>query len=338
MTINVFHQSQLRLRARAVPAGDVVELHTDEEVFDVVPDADLDARGLSELLSRFDGSRSVTDVAADAGLTADRVWEVISPAAQLGLVDDLRAGQGRSGLAAISDVEGQLSPLMDALVFEGPFWRAMTEDPESVPRNVYYGFALENWFFLNSETRFDSAVVSYPPNARIRAMMQEFFHEEHQHDDIVVRAFEPLGISKADLLRSRPLPTTTGLINLLTWWARTDPLFFMATVGLLEGRLEDAESPDADYDSFLAACREIGLDEDFVGPLRQHARVNASHHHGSVSREVFAELPGVDDDTVARWRGKAHLFVETYAAFFQGVLDYYSDSANPLIRLVERTV
>ena len=69
-------------------------------------------------------------------------------------------------------------------------------------------------------------------------------------------------------------------------------------------------------------------------PLRAHARVNASHGHAAVSRELFAHLDGVDEPTVKRWLGKAHLFVECYAAFYDGVLAYYSDPGRPLLRRI----
>ncbi|MEU4565371.1 iron-containing redox enzyme family protein [Micromonospora sp. NPDC023956] len=291
---------------------------------------------LLRVLRHLDGRTKISDLSHLVDLDADRLHAIIEPAVTMGLVDDLSTPDARSGLAALSRLEDLLNRLVDELVFRGPFWRAVTERPESLHHNVYYGFGLENWFFLYQETFFDGPLVSHPTSAALRAMLQEFYYEEHRHDDIVLRAFVPLGIGKNDLQRARPLPTTTALINLLSWWSRTDPLFFMATIGILEGRLDvdGAGEDEPVYDSFLEACGRAGVREDFVQPIRAHAKVNASHDHGAVSRELFAEVPGVDRETEQRWHGKAHLFVETYAAFFNGVLDYYSRPDRPLLRPV----
>jgi hypothetical protein len=317
--------------------GGSIELHTPQGIFDVEAPAELTAPQLVDLLRRLDGRTSLAELQRQAGLDAQKLAEIIHPAVAMGLVDDTSEPAARSGLAVLSRLEDTYNRLLEELVFGGPFWRAMLDDPASLPHQVFHGFGLENWFFLNSETQFDAPVVCHPTSAALRAMLQEFYHEEHRHDDIVVRAFEPLGISKADLLAARPLPTTTALINMLSWWSRSDPLFFMATVGVLEGRLDtdgDGENGRPAYDSFLAACDRVGLDPGFVEPLRAHAKVNAGHDHGAVSRELFAEVPGVDAATEERLSAKAHLFVEVYAGFFNGILDYYSRPDRPLLRTV----
>jgi TENA/THI-4/PQQC family protein len=326
-----------RLRARVEVLDGGIELHTDQGVFDVEPLPGLTAEELAGVLRRLDGRSDLDEIVRTSGVGPDQLAAIIRPAVVAGLVDDAGPPAARSGLAALSRLEGVYNRLLEDLVFTGPFWRAILSDPGSLCANVFYGFGLENWFFLNSETRFDAPVVSHPTSAAMRAMLQEFFHEEHRHDDIVVRAFQPLGITKPDLLRARPLPTTTALVNMLTWWSRSDPLFFMATIGVLEGRLDsDSEGSDGRvvYDSFLAACDAVSLDPGFVEPLRAHAKVNAGHDHGAVSRELFAEVAGVDAATEQRWWAKAHLFVEVYAGFFNGVLDYYSDPGRPLLRTV----
>lgn len=318
-------------------AGGSIELHTPQGIFDVEAPAELTGPQLVELLRRLDGQTELGELQRQAGVDGRRLAEIIAPAVVLGLVDDASEPAARSGLAVLSRLEDTYNRLLEELVFTGPFWRAMLDDPASLPHRVFHGFGLENWYFLNNETTFDAPVVCHPTSAALRAMLQEFFHEEHRHDDIVVRAFEPLGISKADLLTARPLPTTTALINMLSWWSRSDPLFFMATIGVLEGRLDtegDGEDGRVVYDSFLAACDQVSLAPGFVEPLRAHAKVNAGHDHGAVSRELFAEVPGVDRETEERWMGKAHLFVEVYAGFFNGILDYYSRPDRPLLRTV----
>ncbi|MEV7007642.1 hypothetical protein [Streptosporangium sp. NPDC051022] len=291
-----------------------------------------------DLLKLLDGSRTIEDLERETGLDSEAVREIVEPAVVWGLVDDGAAPAASSGQAVLSRLEEVLNRLLEDLVFAGPFWRKMLERPEELHRNVFFGFGLENWFFLFREKEFDSAVLALAESADLREMLNDFYLEEHRHDDIVLRAFRPLGITRDDLLAARPLPTTTALIKMLSWWARTDPLFFVATVGVLEGRL-DPDNRDAGgsvaYDLFLAACDRAGLDSAFVEPMRAHARVNAVHDHGSVSRELFARVPGIDEETERRWLAKAHLFMESYAAFYNGILEHYSDPRRPLLRIAE---
>lgn len=325
-----------RLRADVTIGATQIELHTGREVLEVQPPEELTADALTGLLTRLDGTKSFEEQAVLADLDSVTLDRILRPALAMGLIDDARQPCASSGLAVFSRLEDTLNRLLEDLVFSGPFWTAILHEPETLDPRVFYGFGIENWFFLFHEHEFDSAVLSHPASNRMRAMLNEFYHEEHRHDDIVVRAFEPLGIRKSDLIESRPLPTTTALIKMLSWWARTDPLFFMATIGVLEGRL-DTESEDLNgrvvYDSFLAACERAQVSTSFVEPMRAHAKVNASHNHGSVSRELFAEVAGVDALSENRWLGKAHLFVETYAAFFNGILAYYRNPHNPLLRI-----
>lgn len=326
------------LRGAVEQRGDgAVQLHRGADVFDLEPPEGLTADQLAALLRGMDGGTTAAEVARLRGITDDVLRRVLEPAMAAGLVDDATEPVAANGLAALSRLERTLDRLLQDLIFEGPFWRRLTQTPEDLHPHVFYGFGLENWFFLFHENEFDAAVLSYPMSARIRGMLNDFYQEEHRHDDIVVRAFECLGITKVDLLAARPLPTTTSLIKLLSWWARTDPLFFMATIGILEGKLD----PDGDvegagetgaYDSFLVAADRAGLPTAFVEPLRRHAKVNAGHEHSAVSRELFAHVAGVDAETERRWHGKAHLFVEAYAAFYAGILAHYDGPARPLLR------
>lgn len=329
-----------RLRASVTTSSTGVELHTEREIFDIEPSENFTETELAGILTRLDGTKSLGEQATLANCDNTTMTHLLQPALALGLIDDAGKPQARSGLAVLSGLEQTINRLLEDLVFAGPFWTRILHEPESLDLRVFYGFGIENWFFLFHEHEFDSAVLSYPTNTRIRAMLNEFYQEEHRHDDIVVRAFESLGIKKSDLIEARPLPTTTSLIKMLSWWARTDPLFFMATIGVLEGRL-DTEPEGLDghvvYDSFLAACERAHVPASYVEPMRAHAKVNASHNHGSVSRELFAELAGADELAERRWQGKAHLFMETYAAFFNGILSYYSKPENPLLRKPVKT-
>jgi hypothetical protein len=312
--------------------SDVLELCCGEATFEVEPEDGITFEELGTVLRAADGSATTADISVKTGVDPEKIAKILQPAQVAGLLADRAIPVAESPMAVLGGVEHTVNRLLEELVYAGPFWQAILHHPEKIDHRVYYGFGLENWFFLSRECEFDSAILAYPGSDAIRTMANDFYHEEHRHDDIVVKAFTGLGIERKDLVAARPLPTTSGLIKLLSWWARTDPLFFIATIGILEGRLEQAEGEGACYDSFLRACGAAGVAAHFVEPMREHARINAGHDHGSASREFFAALAPLPAGTQARMVGKAHLFIEAYAEFFNGILEYYSDPDQPLVR------
>lgn len=298
------------------------------------------ANQLVDLLSRLDGSRTVEDLAAEVDLDSKQIDSILRTALEWGVLGDESAPQAVSGLAALSEIEHTLNYLLEALVTEGPFWTAIRNEPEKLHPHVFYGYGLEAWRYLDAAQEFGSPILSHVENRALTRLVGDFHHEEYLHADVIVKAFEFLGITEKELSKSRPLPTTTALVKPLSWWARSDPLFYLVAIDILEGRMPNRDAADPDepkvaYDVFLGACDKIGLRSDFVEPIRDHARINALDEHGSVCREFFAAIPGVDYASVRRWRAKAQLFMEAYAGFFNGVLTYYGDGKNPLLRTVE---
>jgi hypothetical protein len=185
---------------------------------------------------------------------------------------------------------------------------------------------IENWHFLFRESYFDAPVLSYVPNTAVRLLLNKFFQEENGHDEILMKALNFVGLSRADMSDAIPLPQTMGLCNALAYWAHNDPLFFFATLGLLEGQ-------GMKQDSFIDACERAELPAPFIEPLRIHANINLGAGHGNLTRLIFQQIPLIDELTVNRLKAQIPLFVEIYDAFYAGVWRYYS-SDEPLLRRV----
>jgi hypothetical protein len=284
---------------------------------------------LMALLLDLDGRHRVDDLPAGSGLDRDEVVQVLTQLDAGGFLDDPTMPSLESALGVGFTIEDDLNRLFADQIETSRFWTELSECPEDVPHNVYYGMAIENWHFLYREHLFDSAVLSFPNSREVRAALNEFYIEEHRHDDIVLKAFEALGIRPDQMRAGRPLPSTMALVNGLAFWARTDPLFFLATVSVLEGGPGAGEDGT---DSFLEAADRAGVSESFLGPLREHARINAGHGHGRVSRELFDLLPAVNEAEEVRMRAQCPLFMELYRNFYDGIWEYWSDPARPLLR------
>jgi hypothetical protein len=207
-----------------------------------------------------------------------------------------------------------------------PFWRNLVDHPGEVPEHVYYGLCIENYHLLFRESYFDAPVLSYPWSRDARRLINHFYLEEFGHDELLLRSLESIGLSREALFRSVPLPGTMALCNALATWARHDPLFFLTTLGPLEGR-------EVEIDSFVAASRAKGLPESFVGPIAKHAGINKEAGHGLLTREIFAMIPTVAALDAARVFRLTHLFIAIYDRFYADIWRHYA-GGGPLLRAV----
>ncbi|WAC71023.1 hypothetical protein OU995_15555 [Roseateles sp. SL47] len=234
--------------------------------------------------------------------------------------------KARSGREFILGFEEVMDALMETSVQCNRFWTAIRESPETVPRPVYFGMCLENFHILAREPLFDGPVLAFSGNHAVRTTLNRFYAEELGHDKLLLSSLAALGLTEDEVRHSIPLPTTWALIDGLAYWSRFEPLFFAATLGILEGR-EVAE------DAFVGAARRRQLSKGFVDPMMAHARINAVGRHGELSREVFGAIEVVTAAEQARLRELLPLFVALYDDFYTGIWHHYAamdDGERPL--------
>jgi hypothetical protein len=273
------------------------------------------------------GERSIPELAATAApFDLETIEALVTDLDELGVVDDAAPAVGRSGLDVLLELEDLFNDLLYASIYENVFWRNLLDASQSVPHNVLYGMCIENYHLLFRESYFDTPALSYPASTRTRVEMNEFYHDEHRHDDLFLKSLISLGLTPAELQMTIPLPQTMALCNALAYWSRYEPVFFFATIGVLEGK-------DLEVDSYVKACERHELSEDFIGPIRTHSNINIEAGHGNASRDLFRHLGPISSSEVRRLRALVPLFVEIYNAFYVAVWEHYSESTT-LLRLV----
>lgn len=230
---------------------------------------------------------------------------------------------GRALILAVEDIYNRLS---SRTLQVNPFWRNIVDNPKSVPEQVYFGMCIENYHLLFRESFFDSPILSYASNRKVRHRINEFYCEELGHDKLLLKSLQSIGLTEEELFASVPLPQTMALCNALSYWARHDPLFFFTTLGPLEGR-------DVEIDSYVTAARAKGLTEEFVGPIFAHANINKNSAHGLLTRQIFEDIPIVSAADAARIMRNSALFISIYDRFYEGIWNYYS-SCDTLLRPV----
>lgn len=280
-------------------------------------------------LSYLDGKQTVGDIQQRLDASQhERFGMLLEDLDRARLLDDAGRAKFRTGSQALLELEDYTNELMTRGFNQNPYWQHVINTPETTPPGAYYGLAIENYHFLFRESLFDSPVLPYLSNARVRALMNEFYIEEYGHDEIIVKAMLSLGITREDIRDMLPLPQTLALCNALSYWAANDPLFFFATLGVLEGK-------DSEFDRWIDACEKAKLSPDFIKPMRAHSDINRKGEHGNLTRIIFAEIPVIDDETMARMRRQMQLFIEMYDDFYTGIWNFYSpikETGNALVR------
>ncbi|KGX17205.1 hypothetical protein Y036_6061 [Burkholderia pseudomallei] len=284
---------------------------------------------LARTLDQFDGRHDLDEIARDdPELPRALLDELVGTLDKAGLIDDDAPVASRAGSEVILEIEDLVEQYCEQTLYRNPFWRACldTHSPGDLPERLAIGMVIENWHFLFRESYFDAPVLPYVPSTPVRLTLNRFFSEEYGHDEILLHALNFAGLSRADMLDAIPLPETMGLCNALAYWSHTDPLFFFATLGLLEGQ-------GMQHDSFIQACERAQLPDGLVGPLKTHANINLNAAHGSLTRAIFQDVPVLEAATVARMKAQLRLFVELYDDFYTAVWHYYTSDA-PLLRRV----
>lgn len=290
---------------------------------------DLFRQAILRTLDRLDGDASLDQlVRAEPQLPRQDIDRLLQSLDRAGLIDDAAPVAFRPGSEVILELEEIVEQHCALTIYRNPFWQAClaVQGAGDLPEKLAIGMVIENWHFLFRESYFDAPVLSYVPNTAVRLLLNEFFSEEYGHDDILMRALNFVGLSREDMRDAIPLPGTMGLCNALAHWAHSDPLFFFATLGLLEGQT-------LKQDSFIDACERAGLPDGLVGPLKIHANINIGKAHGNLTRAIFQQIPVIDTATVARLKRQARLFVELYDDFYTGVWRHYMSDETLLRRV-----
>ena len=308
--------------ACTVSAGDESILLTRDGLEFAIEPEESSLAELHTFLAGLDGSRKLLEIQRDFDVPKRaRLDLVIADLDRHTLLDDAAPVHARSGSQALMDLEDLANELMEETIYRNVFWVNVHSDAGQCPPSAFYGLALENYHFLAREALFNSPVLPFVSNTRARHLINEFYISEYGHDELVLRALNAVGISRDVAQDSMPLPQTLALCNALSYWASNDPIFFFATLGVLEGK-------DTDEDLFIAACERNALPPDFIGPMRQHSNINRNSEHGNLTRLIFAEIPLVDDETMGRLRRQTKLFVKMYDDFYTAIWNHYTCAAD----------
>ncbi len=283
---------------------------------------------LQKLFSMMDGSKTLSEL--QQKLSPDRpevINTIVRNLDEQGLLDDVAQLRVHSGIDTLLELEDLTNELLDKSVEENPFWKLINSTAPELPINVLYGFAIENYHFFSLKRSFQSPVLGFPSSTKIRYLLNEFYSQEYEQDELVMEALNVIGISHEELTDTMPLPETMAMCNGLAFWANFEPLFFLSTLGVL------ADRTFKNFQLYLRTCERLEVDSGFIDPMRQLVNTKLKREQENLTRRIFQEIPHIDRETRQRFRGQTYLFIEMYDNFHRAIGQYYS-SATHLLRRV----
>lgn len=208
---------------------------------------------------------------------------------------------------------------------QGPLHWAMSDG--SVTANHLVGYVLEYYQLVRFAPRILAPALAKHEPPEVEDALLAFYVSEMHHDRMLERALAAVGISRAELRASQPLPSTHALCVSLGAYASQDPLTFKSSLYLFE------EASPTFNEAFAVACQQVGLPDDFIAPILGHARLNDDEGHGDITSTLLSWIPGVSAEERRLTTMKVAVLVETFFRAEQEMYDYYGRADARIPRL-----
>lgn len=159
-----------------------------------------------------------------------------------------------------------------------------------------------------------------------RQIMLEFLLGEYRHDKFMIKSLLAYNVSNETILAATPHPYTRAITDMLTYWASTDPLAFMASLYVLEGRDDGAKL-------FIELLKKNKLPDGYLDGINEHEYANSDEEHGDISRELFSVIEYISEEEEARIAAKVGQMQTLIARRDDELCRYYVDAKGVCPRI-----
>lgn len=285
------------------------------------------AAGVARLIADLeDGGRDIADLSARAPEIADRLPDLLVEFDRLRLLIESEPAptEARTGAQLYREVR-RIADRTARRTARSSFLAALTEGRAG--REQLIGYALEYFWIVKAAPGLIGPILASAHRAEESRMLQSFLKSELGHDAFLGKALAAAGVTRDEMERHQPLPSTFALGASLGVYARQHPLSFKASLFLFE------RGQPAFLDAFDARCRALGLPDGFHRPLRAHAELNDDYDHEDISRDLLALEEVVDAEACTVVKRHVALFVETMVWQEEEILAFYGADRPSIPRI-----
>ncbi|NDL64749.1 iron-containing redox enzyme family protein [Acerihabitans arboris] len=212
--------------------------------------------------------------------------EIIQRLDKLGLIDDGMQIKQTGALSGEDFYFSRLLPVVRKWQYnagDSPFYSRMVSG--KITNNEIIGFAMEYYHLVKMSPALIAPALSHNLNENIRALLLGLFIEEYDHDKMLLACLSEVGIDESVLLARQPLPATFMANASLGVYARQHFLSFFSALLLFE-------TPSQMFNNtFIDACINKGLPEEFYNPIITHSDINEESDHDLITLNLLREIP-----------------------------------------------
>ncbi|QIS15443.1 iron-containing redox enzyme family protein [Nocardia arthritidis] len=230
------------------------------------------------------GTHTTDDLAAGFPGSRAEFDDVLAALDEQGMLIDAGGDEPDGGTTGVG-AYGHLKRAADAARanIRSPFTEAMISG--AITRNQIIGYAIEYWHVTHLCPRALAPLLARDDiGIDVWQQFMAFYQMERNHDRMLEKSLQAVGITRDDLLRMQPLPATMSIMATMGVLAYQFPLGILST-------LFPMEEPEPDFlELFLTRCREHELPEEFSRPIAAHSGVNEDEEHEAVSLDLLAQF------------------------------------------------
>ena len=288
----------------------------------------LSAETLQTLFVMMDGTRSIGELqelfAPDNPEVIESILEGLEEQA---LLDDATPLTIHSGIDTLLELEDFTNELLETTVEGNLFWKPITSTESELPSSVLYGFGIEHYHLSCHRWNWDFPVLGCQNYTKVQQLINQLYGQEYGQDQLWLKALNAIGISDQDLNDAIALPETLAIGNALAYWANSEPLVLLITLGVLKRQAYHHLA------SYLAACEQVNLESGFIDPIRELVNSNLTGESENLIHCIFQDIAHVDQQTRQRLGDQIYLFIEMYNNFYRAIWNYYSSTSDLLRRV-----
>lgn len=325
-----FEQPKLRNNVKIYDRGDYLHLTYHGNTVDIEPTKKVSLENIKYLLSLLNGQHTLEQLTSKIDFfTKDELVSFINDLDEFWFLTEGKKQEivGKSGLEFILELEDKYAYLMNEGK-ETKLTQLILDNKAS--KNLIVGFTFEYYHVTRRCHECVSPAIA-KAQGNIREQVLEFFLEEYRHDRLLLKSLLSLGYKQEEIENSIPLPYTQAIMNMLSKWAHTDLLSFMAGIFIYEGT-------DTDNIQYSEALSRYDFPEDFVKYQNTHGTINIEGEHGQVSREFFMNIPYISPEDQIRVINNIRMLNELHLRMHENTIDYYDRPDAVIPRSLDKLI
>ncbi|MED4590508.1 iron-containing redox enzyme family protein [Priestia flexa] len=326
-----FKYPKLRKNVKIIENEEFITINYHGNSLDIGPSDTINIFDIKNFINLLNGKNSVEDISSKSNcFTKEQVINYIDILDDYLLLEEGKEFQfkGKSGLNFILELEDYYSSWQN-FSNETNLTKKILDKKAS--KNLLVGFAFE-YYHVTRRCHECLTPAIAKSHGETRLKVFDFFIEEYRHDKLLIKSLTSLGFERSEIEDSMPLPYTQAIMNMLSKWAHTDILSFMAGIFIFEG---------SDYDglAYKDALKEYSdLPEDFAKYQNTHGDINIEGDHGHVTRDFFMDIDYISEEDQRRVIKNIRILNELHLRMHQNTIDYYDKEIVEIPRSLDKLV